>query len=189
MKELFTTYSVGDIILFIIALAAAIKGFFTFWDWGYERLKKYFGKKQTEEAFDNTVLTELSKIISQMETIRAGHTEDKAEIVDQIKQVNVQHSLDRQELIKKIEETKETINVLLASDKDDIKSWITEKHHYYCYEKKMIDDYSLDCIEKRYQHYLDEGGNSYVATLMHEIRSLPKVSMLRDTSKKEEHHD
>ena len=57
-----------------------------------------------------------------METIRAGHAEDKAEIVDQIKQVNVQHSLDRQELIKKIEETKETINVLLASDKDDIKS-------------------------------------------------------------------
>ena len=34
-----------------------------------------------------------------------------------------------------MEETKTTIGVLLASDKDDIKSWITEKHHYFCYEK------------------------------------------------------
>lgn len=122
MKDLFTTYSVGEVVLFIIALAAAIKGFFTFWDWGYERLKKHFGKKQDEVDFNATVIAELSKLTSQMETIRTGHTEDKAEIVDQIKQVNVQHSLDRQELIKKIEETKETINVLLASDKDDIKS-------------------------------------------------------------------
>ena len=184
MKELFTTYTVSEIILFLIALAAAVKGFFTFWDWGYEKLKKYFGKKQSEEAFDNSIIKELAKISAQIDTIRTGHIDDKAEIVDQIKQVNIQHSLDRQELINKIEETKETIGILLASDKDDIKSWITEKHHYFCYEKKAIDDYSLDCIEKRYQHYLDEGGNSYVATLMKELRALPKVSMLRDTNYK-----
>ena len=77
------------------------------------------------------------------------------------------------------------MSILLASDKDDIKSWITEKHHYFCYEKKVIDDYSLDCIEKRYQHYVDEGGNSYVATLMREIRALPKVSMLKEHDKDE----
>ena len=84
-----------------------------------------------------------------------------------------------------MEETKKTMSILLASDKDDIKSWITEKHHYFCYEKKVIDDYSLDCIEKRYQHYVDEGGNSYVATLMREIRALPKVSMLKEHDKDE----
>ena len=94
--------------------------------------------------------------------------------------INAQHILDRQELIKKIDETNATISVLLASDKDDIKSWITEKHHYFCYERKCIDYQSLDCIEKRYGHYVDEGGNSFVADLMNEIRALPKVSTLKE---------
>ena len=67
---------------------------------------------------------------------------------------------------------------MVESDKDDIKAWITEKHHFYCYEKRHIDDYSLDCIEKRYAHYQDEGGNSFVEDLMKDIRKLPKTSSL-----------
>ena len=65
------------------------------------------------------------------------------------------------------------INLLIDSDKDDIKSWITDKHHFYVYQQKWIDDYSLDCIEKRYHHYKDEGGNSFIRDLMIEIRQLP----------------
>ena len=30
-------------------------------------------------------------------------------------------------------------------------------------------------MEKRYKHYADEGGNSFVATLMSEVRALPKM--------------
>jgi hypothetical protein len=62
------------------------------------------------------------------------------------------------------------------SDKDDIKAFITDKHHYFCYERKWIDDYSMDCIERRYSHYKDEGGNSFIATLMDELKALPKQS-------------
>lgn len=180
MEELLTKYTITEIILFTFALATAIKGFFTLWDFFYDRIKKHFTKETVQEQAKTDLTQQLADISAQMKEIREGHKEDKAEIVDQIKNINLQHSFDRQELIKKIDETKTTISVLLASDKDDIKSWITEKHHYFCYEKKVIDDYSLDCIEKRYQHYLDEGGNSYVATLMNEIRALPKVSMLRE---------
>ena len=185
MEELFTKYTGTEIILFLITLAAAIKGFFTFWDWAYAKLKGLFQKETDEKCKDDAVAKQLEAISAQMADIREGHKEDKKEILNHIKDINIQHSLDRQELIKKIDETKTTISVLLSSDKDDIKSWITEKHHYFCYEKKVIDDYSLDCIEKRYQHYLDEGGYSYVATLMNEIRRLPKVSMLRDSEKEE----
>lgn len=180
MEELLTKYTLTEIILFVFALATALKGFFMLWDFFYDRIKKHF-KKETDKEQEKTDLTQqLADISTQIESIREGHKEDKAEILEQVKNINIQHTLDRQELIKKIDETKTTISVLLASDKDDIKSWITEKHHYFCYEKKVIDDYSLDCIEKRYQHYLDEGGNSYIATLMNEIRALPKVSMLRE---------
>ena len=39
--------------------------------------------------------------------------------------------------------------------------------------QEWIDDYSLDCIERRYKHYIDEGGNSFIGQLMIEIRKLP----------------
>lgn len=187
MEELLAKYTVTETILFIFALATAIKGFFTLWDFFYDRLKKHFSKKSVQEQEKNDLTKQLADISIQIENMRKGYKEDNTEILEQIKSINTQHTLDRQELIKKIDETKTTISVLLASDKDDIKSWITEKHHYFCYEKKVIDDYSLDCIERRYKHYQDEGGNSYIGTLMNEIRSLPKVSMLReiDMDKKE----
>lgn len=73
-----------------------------------------------------------------------------------------------------INKIQSSVRLLLESDKDDIKAWITEKHHYYCYQQKYIDDYTLDCLEKRYNHYEVEGGNSFVHTLMDELRALPK---------------
>lgn len=73
-----------------------------------------------------------------------------------------------------LKEINEKIDLLIQSDKDDIKSYITREHHYYCYQKKWIDDYTLDCIERRYNHYKEEGGNSFIEGLMKEIRSLQK---------------
>ena len=162
MEELLTKYTLTEIILFIFVFATSLKGFFTLWDYFYDKIKRHF-KEETEE-----------------EQCKIDITKQLTDISAQIENINAQHILDRQELIKKIDETNATISVLLASDKDDIKSWITEKHHYFCYESKCIDYQSLDCIEKRYSHYVDEGGNSYVADLMKEIRALPKVSILRE---------
>ena len=72
------------------------------------------------------------------------------------------------------------IDILVESDKDDIKAFITREYHYFCEQKGWIDDYSMDCIEKRYSHYVEEKGNSFVKTLMNEIRQLPKVSVIKE---------
>ena len=150
MAELITNYSWSEIILFVIAFAAAIKGVVTFWDWGKDRLRKVYDKEDKIE-------------------------EIKSLIVKSTKQMNEFSNIQAQ-TIEEIQHLKENITNLTASDKDDIKAWITEKHHHFCYDIKYIDDYSLDCIEKRYAHYVDEGGNSFISKLMEEIRNLPKVS-------------
>lgn len=150
MTELITNYSWSEIVLFVIAFSAAIKGVVTFWDWGKDRLRKVYDKEDKIE-------------------------EIKSLIVENTKQMNEFSNIQAQ-TIDEIQHLKENITNLTASDKDDIKAWITEKHHHFCYEIKYIDDYSLDCIEKRYAHYVDEGGNSFISTLMEEIRNLPKVS-------------
>lgn len=70
---------------------------------------------------------------------------------------------DNQETTDKIlQDLSCKIDMLIDSDKDAIKSYITREHHYFCYQIGWIDDFSLDCLERRYQHYHEEGGNSFI---------------------------
>lgn len=84
------------------------------------------------------------------------HGEQLSKIEDQI--VNLGHIL----------------NVLIQSDQDMIRLTIKKEHHYYVYQKGSIDSYSLDCIERLYARYSQEGGNTYVKDLMEQLRALPK---------------
>lgn len=153
MLELLETYSFSQIIIFIIFLAIAIKEGIILITW----FKDFFRKKFSDDM-KNTITTN-------------KHNEQICKIKE-----DIQILIDNQEKVfKEIELFKQQLEMIIESDKDDIKSWITEKHHFYCYERKWIDDYSMDCIEKRYGHYKDEGGNSFIEELMNELRGLPKT--------------
>ena len=147
MKELFTRYSINEIFMFIVILALAIKGLVTFFDWAHDRLKKHFDKNSTAEKEQNEIKKQLKEIID-----------------------------NQNKLNTTIEDISDKVDILFNSDKDDIKAWITEKHHYFCYKLGYIDDFNLNCIEKRYGHYKEENGNSFVTDLMEDIRKLPIVS-------------
>ena len=96
-----------------------------------------------------------------------------------------QRLLKNTELIEKItnkqnntdeylQKMSQKIDLLIQSDKDAIKSYITGEHHKFCYDLKEIDDFSLDCLQKRYRHYADEGGNSFIEGFMQDLRKLPR---------------
>ena len=152
MLELINNYSISEVLTFLIIFALASKSVVTFWDWAIDRLKKIFNKEVEVQEEKDLIEERLNK----------GNNNFKVLFENQQRQS------------EQIDKIIEKINLLIASDKDDIKSFITREHHYFCYQKGWIDDYSLDCIEKRYQHYNDEGGNSFVKGLMNEIRELPK---------------
>ena len=147
MHDLLTNYSLEQIIMFVVILALALKGLIDFYDWA----KKRFNAITTKEHLK---LNEKASI---------------KEDIDKLYQIQVTQN-------ESIDKLTQSVNLLLQSDKDEIKAWITEKHHYFCYEVKYINDYSLDCIERRYAHYKEEGGNSFVADLMSDLRALKKVS-------------
>lgn len=147
MLELLKHYSLTEIAFFIVLLAAAIKGLVTWVDWARERIDKKFEGKQKQNE------------------VREEFRNDINDLKDGVKEIK-----------ESIEKINKTVNLLMDSDKDDIKAYITREHHYFCYKLGYIDDYNLDCIERRYSHYKDEGGNSFIADLMNEIRALPKKS-------------
>lgn len=104
--------------------------------------------------------------------LKALYTKEKSE-EDEIQRItNLETSIEK--INKSVDELTDKINLLVESDKDAIKAYITKEHHYYCYERRWIDDYSLDCLEKRFAHYIEEKGNSFVENLMDEIRALPR---------------
>ena len=145
MLDLFTKYSITDIIMFLVILAVAIKQCLDFFDWVRSKISNRDNKKIKKYENEKDLFAELEFF--------------KTEVI------NTQKALEKMQ---------KQIDLLIESDKDDIKAYITKEHHYFCYEKGWIDDYSLDCIEKRYGHYVEEKGNSFVKSLMIELRSLPK---------------
>lgn len=151
MLELLSAYSVTEILVFLVFIAAAIKGVASFFEWAGARVHTTGEIKRRERER------------RLQERLSSG---DRT--MNQLKQ---EQSL----ILQTLQEIKESISLLTESDKDDIKACITEKHHFFK-RQGWIDDYSLDCLERRFAHYQQEGGNSFVHTLMDEIRLLPKQS-------------
>ena len=137
MIELLSTYSSGEIIVFVFMLLIALKETL--------ELFKYF----------NNILKKRYK---------------KSSAQDEIKEIKK----DIGELKKEFDKNDRKLETLIESDKDSIKAFIVEKHHTHVGRLKWIDDYTMDVLEKRYVHYKDEGGNSYAAHLMEDLRELPK---------------
>lgn len=141
MENLLKTFTIEQIILFTVLLAAAIKGIVTWTDWANQKLNNRLSQKQNEDDFKK----DMNALKTTVTTIN-----------------------------EKIDNMTSLIDLLMISDKDDIKAYITREHHYFCYDLGYIDDYNLDCIERRYALYVKEGGNSFVEELMKDIRALPK---------------
>lgn len=152
MLDLLQHYSISEIFLFIVLLALAFKGIVTFFEWLQERIKKAFnikfGKISEKERMNKKI-------------------EDGEIFMNELREHQKQNDETLQGLSKKID-------MLVESDRDDIKAYITKEHHKFCYDKGWIDDFSLDCLEKRFKHYADEGGNSFICSFMQELRALPK---------------
>lgn len=138
-------FPISEILLCIIGVLILVKWIIEYFDWGHKRTKD----KYDQEA------------------------EDKKNIEDINERLN-QNSEDIKMLIEMQKQQNKRIELLIDSDKDDIKAFITKEYHYFVERIGWIDDYSLDCLEKRFLHYQDEDGNSFAGDLMSEIRRLPK---------------
>lgn len=92
----------------------------------------------------------------------------------QVEKITKQHSKQLEKIQQEFKSLKDILQILIQSDQDMIRLTIKKEHHFYVYQKGCIDAYSLDCIERLYERYVSEGGNTYVKTLMQDLRELPK---------------
>lgn len=150
--EYLSDYSFAEILIFIIIFILAVKEGISLFDWAKARFRKASKKAYEEKRKHDKI-------------------EEEIEDLNNEKKVFDKELQDADTRFKKIESS---IEMLIESDKEDIKSFITLQHHKFVYEQEWIDDYSMECLEKRYAIYEREHGNSFVLGLMNELRALPK---------------
>lgn len=61
---------------------------------------------------------------------------------------------------------------LTESDMHDIKAWIVDQYHKFYVSQGWIDAFSAESIDRRYEDYKAEGGNSYVDNLIAQLHTL-----------------
>ena len=155
LSQLVSQYSFGAIVMLVVTLAVAFKFLSELLEYFYDKLKKYF-KYQTLKD------TKHSEIIESIASLQADIKSLSQEISNQ--------SND----IKALQEHEK---LTLERLQENSRSYIIDKHHYFCYEIKAIDDLNLESLERRYLYYKAAGGNSFIDGLMEEIRELPRINL------------
>lgn len=144
MIDLLSQYSISEILIFIVILALAFKGVVSFFDWLSQRMEKHYFNKQEKKEDEDMQNEKINSVLA-----------------------------SQQAMLEEINQIKSTLNLLVESDRDSIKSFITKEYKQYVGEQGWIDEYSLEILEKRFHTYELEGGNSFILQLMSEIRALP----------------
>lgn len=177
MEHFLIKYSAQEILLFSVLLFFAIKQLSEARDWIQKEAHSWVNKDDAIAKLERKAAEERDLI------------NKKLDVALQERELYIKRMDERNDFLQKeIEAANENIKLLLESDRDDIKAWITREHNYFCNKLGEIDTYSLDCINRRYQHYVKENGNSFIEDLMNEIKALPKVapSDIKQRDKKKE---
>ena len=161
MLELLKTFTVEQILIYIVMQALAAKGVVDFFVWG----KKLYQQKLTKDQ-KNLKKQELFRTYSKQ------YDEQFAQFMEKYNVLENKIDLLTTTVNSKIAQIDERLVQLTRSDMHDIKGWIVEKHHELT-EQGWVDDFTMDTLEKRFADYVAEKGNSYVEKLMADIRSLP----------------
>ena len=159
MIDLLTAYSVSEIFIFIILAVIAVKGSWDLIDFFKNKYLKKFNKDYEKKKQEEVLQEHYDDCQRQYEETMGAY----AELSDKMDNV-----------IDSVDKLGTKVNELIESDKHDIKQDIVKQYHYFVDRVGWIDDFSLDTLELRFNDYKSEGGNSYIAGLMSEIRQLPK---------------
>lgn len=148
-------YSLKDVLILITLCCIASKSIYDFCKWIKSVADEYAKGEHSKSKKEDSIQERFNKEERDIQVLKKNQDEFRTSLE------GIQASVD----------------LLVRSDKNDIKAWLTEKHHFYCYEQGWIDDFNLDCCERRFECYTEEHGNTFVEQLMEEIRALPRKPM------------
>lgn len=183
------TLPLGTTIVIILAIVTTVSGLYV----GIKKAKSKYEnsvKRKLKSAEKNSEFREsVQSIVSTVSTIQESlskfeksHKEinqalsNLQSVVDTIQQESAETDQTLGKRIdtinNKLSAMDEKSSLLIESDKEGIKSYITDKY-YQTLSDGYIELHVLETLELRYKMYLQENGNTYVRKLMESMRELP----------------
>ena len=168
IEQLLSQYSIETLIILIALLGFSIKVMSELWEWFYNKFKEHFSFRTQRDQDHQQLIEEIKELSSDIKAT-------KAEI----------HRLENN-----MSQFSDQMKITTERLQENARNYIIDKHHYFCYQVKAIDDLSLQSLERRFLYYKAAGGNSFIDGLMEEIRELPRLNfqneqLLEDISKRE----
>lgn len=157
IEQLFAQYSIESILLLLIMLGVSVKFIGELCEYFYNKMKKYFADEASQVKENESLSESIRQIDSKVTAVK-----------DSIEK--------QQEIIAMLQEQSQ---LTVERMQENERSYIIDKHHYFCYEVGMIDDMNLQSLERRYVYYKAQGGNSFIDGLMREIRALPRTRLIK----------
>ena len=110
----------------------------------------------------------IETVSSSVEEIRQISDKRDENLSKQLESYGMKHD----QIDSKIDTLHDNMNMMIESDKENNRSFITLEY-YNAIDKGYIPVYVLQAVECRYERYLQENGDSFIANLMEEMRKLP----------------
>ena len=147
-----------------------------------EQISEINGAVQTlaaqQDVFVTDINSKMQNIIDTVSTIQKESKEGDSILESQIR--SYEESLNS--MNNKISSMDSKTQMLIESDKEGIRSYIIEKY-YEAKRRGYIELHVLQGLELRYDKYLKENGNTYIAKMMSELRHMPdNTSSLNSSS-------
>jgi predicted RNase H-like nuclease (RuvC/YqgF family) len=155
LSNLFAQYSIESIILLLIALGLSIKLVGELWEYFYNKAKKYLNYQSEKDQRHNALLEGITSVKESIEEVQKKQRALEQTVTGFDKQI--------QQLTERLQE--------------NTRSFIIDKHHYFVYQVKAVDDLNLQSLERHYLYYKLAGGDSFIDGLMEEIRALPRLNL------------
>ena len=184
MIELLTTMSLTQVVIISFLILIAVKEIFSLYDFFKKKIKKSYDEETTEKDMITKIHDKVMELESNMNKQQECQVmfKEKLQFLEENARERTTADTIRHEqniqfqdkVSERLDKQQEILTLLTESDRDDIKSWIVQQFHYFYETKGWIDDFSMDSIEKRYTWYQQEGGNSYVTSMVKQLRTLPR---------------
>ena len=168
IEQLLSQYSIETLVILVALLGFSIKAMSELWEWFYNKFKEHF-------------------------SFRTQRDQDHQQLIEQIKELSngIKATQEEIQILKNnMVQFSDQMKITTERLQENSRNYIIDKHHYFCYQIKAIDDLSLQSLERRFLYYKAAGGNSFIDGLMEEIRELPRLNfqneqLLHDIARKE----
>lgn len=144
-------------------------------------MKQHFDIVNDEDRWKNSIGEKIDKVGEDLADVKVTikDLEEKAnergarlEKVEKYVENDFQRDKELQEHNERMQQMCKKVQARLQ---DDTRWAFKDAYNYYYIKEKKIDSNSLEALEKKYEHYKEAGGNSFVDNIIEKIRELPIV--------------